>query len=310
MKTCYVSQPFGSKPATLKNGQSIGIDFDRIYFDVIKPAVQSAGYHCTRGDDGPKSGVIHKRLLKAVLESDAMVADLSTRNPNVIYDLGIRHTVQRGSTIIIGNETAFPLPFSLNNLYMQQYDINDAGTVSGPGADRLRAMLKDALAEDGISSPIHEYFPELRVDLPKRPCVFVGHGRSKLWARVQTFLQSELKLETIAFESESRVGESIVHVLESMLQQSTFAVMVATAEDETAAGSKRARQNVVHEIGLFQGRLAFPRVVLLNQKGIEEFSNVAGLQYISFEGDNIEQTFYELRRALEREGLLAPPGGS
>ena len=135
-------------------------------------------------------------------------------------------------------------------------------------------------------------------------CVFIGHGRSPLWARLQLFLQNDLGLETVTYESESRVGDSIVPILEKMLDQATFAVLILTAEDETAEGSKRARQNVIHEAGLFQGRLGFRKAILLKQEGLEEFSNVAGLQYISFGSDRIEQTFWELQRALKREGLL------
>jgi predicted nucleotide-binding protein len=66
----------------------------------------------------------------------------------------------------------------------------------------------------------------------------------------------------------------------------------------------RARQNVIHEIGLFQGKLGFRKLVLILQKGLEEFSNVAGLQYIDFEGDRIDAAFYQLRAVLEREKML------
>lgn len=89
-----------------------------------------------------------------------------------------------------------------------------------------------------------------------------------------------------------------------MLDEASFAVLILTAEDETASGSKRARQNVIHEAGLFQGRLGFRRAILLIQENLEDFSNVAGLQHIPFVGDRIEQTFYELQRVLKREGLI------
>lgn len=136
------------------------------------------------------------------------------------------------------------------------------------------------------------------------PCIFLGHGRSALWARLQLFIESELGLKTINYESESRTGESIVNVLEQMLDEASFAVLILTAEDETVTGSRRARQNVVHEAGLFQGKLGFKKAILLVQDGLEEFSNVAGLQHIPFSGDRIDQTFYELQRALKREGLI------
>lgn len=142
----------------------------------------------------------------------------------------------------------------------------------------------------------YEGIPALR-----EPCVFVGHGRSQLWARVQLFLQNDCKLKVVTFESKSHAGKSIEHVLKEMLSEATFAILVLTGEDETAEGGKRARQNVVHEGGLFQGVLGFHRAILLVQKGLEEFSNVHGLQHIAFDGDRIDTTFHELERVLKRE---------
>jgi predicted nucleotide-binding protein len=136
------------------------------------------------------------------------------------------------------------------------------------------------------------------------PRVFIGHGGSKLWARLKTYLQDELGLATLHYESESHVSESIINVLDRMLDESTFAILILTAEDETREGSRRARQNVVHEAGLFQGRLGFSKVVLLRQERLEDFSNVAGLQYIRFRCEQIEETFYELQRVLIREQLI------
>jgi predicted nucleotide-binding protein len=134
--------------------------------------------------------------------------------------------------------------------------------------------------------------------------IFIGHGRSKLWARVQIYLKEDLNLKTIIFEDESRTGETIINILDDFLNNSSFAILIMTAEDETAEGTSRARQNVIHEAGLFQGRLGFDKVIILKQDGVEEFSNVAGLQYIPFSGDNIEQSFYEIQRKFKKLGLI------
>lgn len=134
--------------------------------------------------------------------------------------------------------------------------------------------------------------------------IFIGHGRSKLWARLKLYLQNDLHLTTQIFEDESRTGETIVNILIQFLEQSSFAILIMTAEDEAADGTIRARQNVIHEAGLFQGRIGFENVIILKQNQVEEFSNIAGLQYIPFDGDNIEQTFYELQRKLKKVGLL------
>ncbi len=134
--------------------------------------------------------------------------------------------------------------------------------------------------------------------------IFIGHGRSKLWARLQIFLKDDLSLQTLTFEDESRTSESIVNIIGEFLDNSSLAILVMTAEDETTEGKIRARQNVIHEAGLFQGRLGFDKVIILKQEGIEEFTNIAGLQYIPFSGENIEQCFYELQRKLKKMGLI------
>lgn len=134
--------------------------------------------------------------------------------------------------------------------------------------------------------------------------IFIGHGRSKLWARLQIFLKDDLELKTLTFEDESRTSESIINILNEFLDKSSLAILVMTAEDETAEGKSRARQNVIHEAGLFQGRLGFDKVIILKQEGLEEFSNIADLQYISFTGDNIEQCFYELQRKFKKLGII------
>ncbi|MDQ2856898.1 MAG: nucleotide-binding protein [Acidobacteriota bacterium] len=90
-----------------------------------------------------------------------------------------------------------------------------------------------------------------------------------------------------------------------LLSEANFAILILTAEDETATGSMRARQNVVHEVRLFQSKLGFNKAILLKQEGVEDFTNVAGLQYIAFKDNKIDQAFYELRRTLEREGLIS-----
>lgn len=172
----------------------------------------------------------------------------------------------------------------------------------------LQSMLEDVQDYWNDTPEINiEKLENVKVEEPtiKTPCVFIGHGRNPLWARLQLFLEKQLGLKTVNYESESRIGEAIIPVLEKMLSQATFAVLILTAEDEITGGVKRARQNVIHEAGLFQGKLGFKKAILLKQEGTEDFSNVAGLQYIPFIGDSLEQTFWKLQEVLKREGQLS-----
>jgi predicted nucleotide-binding protein len=74
-----------------------------------------------------------------------------------------------------------------------------------------------------------------------------------------------------------------------------------TGEDETTGGLTLARQNVIHEAGLFQGKLGFSKAIVLLEDGTEEFSNIAGIQQIRFAKGNIKETFGEVLAVLRRE---------
>jgi predicted nucleotide-binding protein len=92
-----------------------------------------------------------------------------------------------------------------------------------------------------------------------------------------------------------------------MLARVNFAFLVLTGEDEQGDGRVNARLNVVHEAGLFQGKLGFRKAIVLLEEGCEEFSNIHGLGHISFPKMKISASFEEIRQVLEREGLLSPP---
>jgi predicted nucleotide-binding protein len=184
----------------------------------------------------------------------------------------------------------------------------------GRNSAKMRDDRLEALRDDLESHPEH-YASKLatasktesassKPQSVKSHKIFLGHGHNNLWARVHIYLKDEMHLDVEEWETHSRAGLHSVEVLKQALESNTFAVMVVTGEDATADGGIRARQNVVHEIGLFQGKLGFEKVALLQQDGIEEFSNLAGLQVISFPSERIESAFYELGRMLKREGLV------
>ena len=133
------------------------------------------------------------------------------------------------------------------------------------------------------------------------PIVFIGHGRSRQWRDLKDHLQEKHDYKIEAYETGARAGHTIRDILEEMAEKSSFAVLVMTAEDEQADGGSRARQNVVHEAGLFQGRLGFARAIMLLEEGVEEFSNVQGVQYIRFSRENIKETYGEVLATLRRE---------
>ncbi len=137
--------------------------------------------------------------------------------------------------------------------------------------------------------------------------VFIGHGRSHLWRELKDFVQDRLALPWDEFNRVPVAGVTNIARLSEMLDAAAIALLVMTAEDEMADGGVQARMNVVHEAGLFQGRLGFTKAIVLLEEGCTEFNNIQGLGQIRFPRGNIRASFEEVRRVLEREGVLATP---
>ncbi|MGC9956141.1 MAG: DUF4071 domain-containing protein, partial [Roseiarcus sp.] len=95
---CFGVMGFGKK-IDLATGREL--DLDKSYTRIIRPAVQAAGYQCIRADEVQQSGTIDVPMYKLLYEAELVIADLSTTNPNAIFELGIRHALKPRATIVI-----------------------------------------------------------------------------------------------------------------------------------------------------------------------------------------------------------------
>jgi predicted nucleotide-binding protein len=136
---------------------------------------------------------------------------------------------------------------------------------------------------------------------------FIGHGRSLVWRELKDFLKETLGLGVSEFNSVSAAGVATVDRLQEMLDAAEFAFIIMTGEDEQADGQLHARQNVIHEAGLFQGRLGFGKAIILVEDGCADFSNIHGLGVIQFSKGKISSCFEDVRRVLAREKVVTVP---
>lgn len=140
---------------------------------------------------------------------------------------------------------------------------------------------------------------ELAVPVSEAPRrVFVTHGRANDWTQVQNFIERDLKIQTLELAQEPNQGRTLLQKLEQESSKCSYAVIVMTGDDFDSGGNPRARENVMHEIGYFQGKFGLSAVCLLHEEGTSIPSNIHGLAYAPFPKGYVSASFGVLMREL------------
>jgi hypothetical protein len=155
---CFVLMPFGTKPDP---GSNVTINFDAMYEKVIRPAIETAGLKAIRADEEKVGGIIHKPMFERLILCEYAVADLTTANANVYYELGIRHAMRPWSTVLIFAD-GVRLPFDLGPVRGMPYHLDRAGNpaASGSDSDELAEQLRAARREV-TDSPLFQLLDDL-----------------------------------------------------------------------------------------------------------------------------------------------------
>jgi hypothetical protein len=159
---CFVLMPFGRKPGS---GGAI-VDFDAVYAELIKPAIDAAELAPLRADEEQAGGIIHKPMFERLILCEYAIADLTTANANVFYELGVRHAVKPATTLLLFAADGTRLPFDVAPLRSLPYRLGVDGRPAAAAADgaSLAKLLKAAKAAD-VDSPVYqlvEGFPDLQ----------------------------------------------------------------------------------------------------------------------------------------------------
>ncbi|HEX2312052.1 MAG TPA: TRAFs-binding domain-containing protein [Vicinamibacterales bacterium] len=159
---CFVLMPFGRKP----DAAGRTVDFDRVYQELIAPAIAQADMEPLRADEEMTGAIIHKPMFERLILCDYAVADLTTANANVFYELGLRHAVRQWSTVLIFAEGGSQLPFDVAPLRALPYKLTPAGTpdvvelARRAVADRLK-QARQAHADSPVFQLV-DGFPDIR----------------------------------------------------------------------------------------------------------------------------------------------------
>src|SRR5256885_8137553 len=134
---CFVLMPFGTKRDP---GGGPDIDFDAIYEQGLRPGIEAAKMDPVRADEERTGGIIHRAMFERLILCDYAVADLTTANANVFYELGLRHALRPWSTVLLFAQGG-RLPFDVAPLRALPYSLN-AGGAPDKVEDAKKALVE------------------------------------------------------------------------------------------------------------------------------------------------------------------------
>ena len=186
LPTCFVMMPYGKRPV-----EAVDLDFDVLFDEFIGPATRLAGFDVVRGDREVASGVIMPRLSSSIYSADLVIADITYQNPNVYYELGLRHALSPQGTLLIqrsgGDLGALPLSerrrgadaksaFDIEGVTIWPYDVSRRGLKAAQ--EGLRQQIERVAGAVKIDSPAFLYLEGLRVVTGSSPRALARENRT------------------------------------------------------------------------------------------------------------------------------------
>jgi hypothetical protein len=148
---CFVVMPFGIKPRN--DGTDRTYNFDKVYRVIIQRAIMNVGMQPIRADETEGSRIVHADMFKDLRDRPVVLVDLSLLNPNVLYELGIRHVMSPTGTVLMANEeTVKKLPFdiALSRTIAYRYD---GAYLDWDEVERVIPQLQAAIEEARRGTP-------------------------------------------------------------------------------------------------------------------------------------------------------------
>lgn len=184
MKTCFVICPIGEEGSEIRKGSDEAFDY------IIKPSFSGMEYEVVRADKLANSGMITQAIIDKLLTAEIAIADLTGNNPNVFYELAIRHCYGK-PTIQITRGDFDKIPFDVHNMNTIKYDL------SAKGADTAKTQIEKlikALEKNGKqTTPVSEVTKILSLETNSADS---GHVLSDLLLKVNSIPNELNRLET------------------------------------------------------------------------------------------------------------------
>jgi hypothetical protein len=163
-KNCFVIGPIGEKDSEIRKRS------DQILEYVIEPIVRELGYTLTRADQIPEPGIITRQIIERLLNDNLVIADLTSNNPNVTYELALRHAFNKPVIQLKDTSDEFSyLPFDIQGLRTIEVDYRFIKSMDDCKGEIKRQILEIEKNSDKIDSPVSFALDSISVSKSENP---------------------------------------------------------------------------------------------------------------------------------------------
>lgn len=144
MPKCFVITPIGEK------GSSVRLRTDELLDNIIKPVLEELGYEVIVPHEMDDAGSITNKIIQHIVNDEMVVANLTGLNPNVMYELAIRHCFGKPVVCVIENGTKLPFDISADRAVFYENTIAGAGELK----KNFQNAVKAASSQDSVDNPV------------------------------------------------------------------------------------------------------------------------------------------------------------
>lgn len=160
-KSCFVIGPIGDEASDTRKRS------DQLLKYVIEPVAEEHGYTVDRADKLAKPGIITNQIIESIVDADLVVADLTEKNPNVFYELAIRHGLQKPFIHIV--DSSEKIPFDIAGVRSIQININDLDSVFNAKKEMSDQLQNIESGKMPIENPISVSFDMQKLRASDKP---------------------------------------------------------------------------------------------------------------------------------------------
>src|SRR6266567_4437246 len=137
-KTCFAIAPIGDPDSETRKRS------DQVLRHVIRPAATACDYTAVRADEIDKPGMITSQVIQHIVTDPLVIADLTERNPNVFYELAVRHALRKPLVQLIRKGDAIPFDVAgARTIHVDHHDLDSVETAKNEIIDQIKALEKD-----------------------------------------------------------------------------------------------------------------------------------------------------------------------